>query len=197
MRSAAATPAVGNCLTPPSHPTCLLQLPAVGVCKPAPHALRKGALGGLGVVALDGVCSWNHRCTKKKRRICQRAVVMDTQLPGRAARSAASALQRRLPVAVGVQQVRGDVPALRSRPRSSPSAPRGSLWLLPRSERRRCPIPGVRKITFLRSYLGNTPQKPSSFPWWADSAGKQCEALSFGDTFPSGGLVPRCMESSS
>lgn len=44
---------------------------------------------------------------QREGKICERTLVMDTQLPGRAAQSAATALQRCLLVAVGVGQVWG------------------------------------------------------------------------------------------
>lgn len=163
MRSAAAAPAVGNCLTPASQAPRLLQLPAVGVCKPsAPHAPPGGArchrsncagggrgwgAGGLGG---GGVYRWNRR---GKGKICERAVMTDTQLPGRAARSAATALQRRVSVAVGVGQVRGR-PARAELPAAlllahQPECAGRWLWRLRRSERGGCLVPGFRKITFL------------------------------------------------
>lgn len=96
----------------------------------APHTLREGAPGSLGVTEPDGVCRLNE---PRNRRICERAVRMiDTQLPARAPRSAATALQRRLPVAVGVGQMWGRRASAALRASLQPECTTGSPWLLPR-----------------------------------------------------------------
>lgn len=159
---------------PASQPPRLLQLPAVGVCKPsAPHTPPGGARchrsncagGGGGRGCGGSVCRWNLR---GKGRICERAIMTDTQLPGRVARSAAAALQRRLPVAAGVGQVRGP-PARAQLPAAlqlshQPECTAPWLWRLGRSQRGGCLAPGSRKITFLRSSLENTSKTRSSLP---------------------------------
>lgn len=158
----------------------------------APHTLREGAPGSLGVTEPDGVCRLNE---PRNRRICERAVRMiDTQLPARAPRQLCRGACLWLWES---GKCGGDVPALRSGPLSSPSVPRARPGCyrgevtMPSS---RCPENYFAEIVF-RKY----PQTPRSFLWVDRFPWGGNDRLSFGDTFLRflGDLAPRSMKSSS